>query len=80
MKNIYNYTLQELEDYFINNGQKKFKAIQVYDWLYKKRVSSFSEMHNVSKNVIELLRIECGVGFMKKETKIANKNDLKTPS
>ena len=37
MISIYGVTLQKLEDYFISIGEKKFKAIQVYEWLYKKR-------------------------------------------
>ena len=48
-------TYSELEDFFTSNGYKKFKAKQVYDWLYKKRVNSFKEMYNVSKKVVELL-------------------------
>ena len=55
MRSIYGLSLKNLEDFFVSNGYKKFKAKQVYDWLYKKRVKSFNEMHNVSKNVIELL-------------------------
>ena len=55
MRSIYGISLKELETFFVGNGYKKFKAKQVYDWLYKKRVKSFNEMYNVSKNVIELL-------------------------
>ena len=54
--NIYGKTLNELEDYFLGIGEKKFKAIQVYDWLYKKRVHSFDEMTNVKKSVTEKLK------------------------
>lgn len=56
MKSIYDFTLQELEEYFIKIGEKKFKANQVYDWLYKKRVTSFDEMTNLKKEVIEKLK------------------------
>lgn len=55
MKSIYSMTYSELEDFFVSNGYKKFKAKQVYDWLYKKRVNSFKDMYNVSKKVVELL-------------------------
>ena len=37
MKNIYNYTLEKLEDYFISINEKKFKATQIFEWIYKKR-------------------------------------------
>lgn len=56
MISIYGVTLQKLEDYFISIGEKKFKAIQVYEWLYKKRVKDFVEMKNVKKETIEQLK------------------------
>lgn len=56
MKKIYDYTLEELEDYFINNNEKKFKATQVYEWIYKKRVNSFDLMTNIKSDTINLLK------------------------
>lgn len=56
MENIYGYTLSKLEDYFLSIGEKKFKAVQVYEWLYKKRVTSISLMSNVKHDT--LLKIE----------------------
>lgn len=55
MINIYKVTKKQLEDFFIDNSYKSFKAKQVFDWIYKKRVSNFSAMHNLSKEVIKLL-------------------------
>ena len=55
MKNIYDYSLDDLKDYFDSLDEKNFKAIQVYDWLYKKRVNSFSEMTNLKKILIDKL-------------------------
>ena len=54
--NIYSQSLEDLENYFISINQKKFKAIQVYDWLYKKNVASFDKMTNIKKEVIECLK------------------------
>lgn len=58
MNNIYNLTLTDLENYFIENNEKKFKGQQVFDWLYRKRVNSFDEMTNLKKEVIEKLKNE----------------------
>ncbi len=58
MKSIYGITLNELENYFISRGDKKFKATQVFNWIYKKRVKSFDEMRNVSKKTIDDLKKE----------------------
>ena len=41
MRNIYDYTLKELEAYFLSINDKKFRATQIYEFLYKKRVTSF---------------------------------------
>lgn len=54
--NIYGYSLEQLEIYFLSINQKKFKAIQIFDWLYKKRVTSFDAMTNIKKDIIEKLK------------------------
>lgn len=51
MRNIYDYTLSELEDYFLNLGDKKFRASQIYDFLYKKRIDDVEKMSNISKEI-----------------------------
>lgn len=56
MRSIYGIKRRDLEEYFINNGEKKFKATQVYEWLYRKKVSSFDEMTNLSKDLREKLK------------------------
>ena len=65
MKNIYGYTLESLENYFESIGEKKFKATQVFEWLYKKRVKSFDEMSNVKKDTLERLKSEHTFGDIK---------------
>lgn len=56
MMSIYDYNLEDLEDYFVSNNEKKFKASQVFDWLYKKRVTNFDEMSNLKKDIINKLK------------------------
>ena len=41
---IYGLTRDQLIEWAIENGEKKFRATQVWDWLYRKRVQSFEEM------------------------------------
>ena len=52
---IYSLTRDELIDWAIAHGQKKFRATQIWDWLYRKRVQSFEEMTNISKDFIDVL-------------------------
>ena len=56
MENIYNLTLNDLQEYFVSIGEKKFKGEQVFDWLYRKKVTSFDEMTNLKKELIEVLK------------------------
>ncbi len=55
MKNIYNYSLVELEKTLLENNFKKYNASQIYDWLYKKKVTSFDEMTNLKKELVTYL-------------------------
>ncbi|OIK13988.1 23S rRNA (adenine(2503)-C(2))-methyltransferase RlmN [Bacillus sp. MUM 116] len=52
---IYSLQLHELKDWLSENGEKPFRAEQIFDWLYKKRISSFEEMNNLSKELREKL-------------------------
>ena len=56
MESIYNKSFTELENYFESIGEKKYKASQLYEWIYEKRVSSFDEMTNIKKDLIEKLK------------------------
>ena len=63
MQNIYNLTLKELEDYFVENGDKKFRATQVYEFLYKKRYDNVNQFVNISKEARE--KIDKNFSFYK---------------
>ena len=56
MRNIYDLTLKELEDYFLTIGEKSFRASQIYEGIYKKRLSSFDEITNISKELRKKLK------------------------
>lgn len=56
MKSIYSIKKTDLEDYFISIGEKKFRATQIFEWLYRKKVKSFDEMTNMSKSLITKLK------------------------
>jgi 23S rRNA (adenine2503-C2)-methyltransferase len=54
-KNIRHLTYPELERWFDNLGEKKFRAKQVYEWLWTKAVQSFDAMTNLSKELRQIL-------------------------
>ncbi len=55
-KNIRHLSLTELEQYFETLGEKKFRARQVYEWLWQKHAPSFEEMTNLSKELRQFLK------------------------
>ncbi|HZI54887.1 MAG TPA: 23S rRNA (adenine(2503)-C(2))-methyltransferase RlmN [Chitinophagaceae bacterium] len=57
-KNIRQFDLDDLEGYFEKLGEKKFRARQVYEWLWLKPVRSFDEMSNLSKELRKKLNEE----------------------
>ena len=63
--NIYDYSLEQLEQYFLEKGEKKFKATQVFEWLYQKRVTTFEEMTNLRKDIIASLKQDFIIGNLK---------------
>lgn len=48
MNNIYNYTIEQLEEYFVSIGEKNLKQFK-YLIGYIKRVTSFDLMTNIKK-------------------------------
>lgn len=50
-RSIYSLQLEELKNWLKDENEKPFRAEQIYDWLYTKRVTSFEEMTNLSKSL-----------------------------
>jgi len=55
-KDIRKFSLEELEQFFVDQGDKKFRAKQVYDWLWNKSLKNFDDMTNISKETREMLK------------------------
>ncbi|MED3983222.1 23S rRNA (adenine(2503)-C(2))-methyltransferase RlmN [Peribacillus simplex] len=54
-ESIYGLTFEQLTAWLLDHGHKKFRASQVWEWLYRTRVTKFSEMTDVNKECIKLL-------------------------
>ncbi len=69
MNNILGMTKQDLETYFLNIQEKKFKATQVYEWLYQKRVFAIDEFSNIKKETQERMKQDFDTHFIQIEKK-----------
>ena len=70
MKNIKDYNLEELKQEIENIGEKKFRAEQIFKWIYQEKVKSFDEMTNLSLNLREKLKENytiCNFKILKKQ-------------
>ncbi|MBR6697297.1 MAG: 23S rRNA (adenine(2503)-C(2))-methyltransferase RlmN [Lachnospiraceae bacterium] len=47
--------INELEEYIVSLGDKKFRAKQIYTWLHQRLVTNFDEMTDISKVLREKL-------------------------
>lgn len=65
MKNIYGLTIDEIEDYFIKMGSKKFHALQLFSWLYEKRIESFTDITNIKKELIDSIKNDFSINRLK---------------
>ena len=70
MKNIKEYNLDELQEELVNLGEKKYRAEQIFKWLYVDKVKEFDEMTNLSIELREKLKKEytiCNFKILKKQ-------------
>jgi 23S rRNA (adenine2503-C2)-methyltransferase len=51
MKEICSFSLEELKNWMVENGEKSFRAAQIFDWIYIKDALNFEGMTNVSKDL-----------------------------
>jgi len=76
MNNIYNLTKNELSDFFVKQDLKKYRATQLFEFLYHKKIKSFGEIHNINKDVLKLIKDNFNFGNME-INKIQIDKDLK---
>lgn len=56
MESIYNFTEDMLKEYWLSKGEKPFRASQIIEWLYRHQITSFDEITNMKKSLIEKLK------------------------
>lgn len=70
MKNIKDYDLEDLKKELESIGEKKYRAEQIFKWLYIDKVKEFDEMTNLSLELREKLKSEydiCNFKILRKQ-------------
>lgn len=88
---VYDLTFEQWQEWAKQNGEAAFRAGQIFDWLYVKRVDSFGQMTNLSKalrdklaaqfdfvTLTEIDRFESTDGTVKFLFELTDKNAIET--
>ena len=54
-KDVRDLSFDELAEYLVSIGEKPFRAVQIFEWIYQKNAWSFTAMANLSKELRERL-------------------------
>ena len=65
MKNLFSLCIENLEEYFLGIGEKKFKASQVFEWLYKHKERDINNFSNIKKELRDRLIQDFNTDFIK---------------
>ena len=73
-KNILAFQFNELEQYIVENKFPKFRAKQIWNWLYENGVMNFSLMKNIPQKIIEHLEEHFFLGNMSVDMEQSSKD------
>jgi 23S rRNA (adenine2503-C2)-methyltransferase len=68
-------TLEEMEEFFVNIGESRYRAKQIYKWIYGKKVTDFDQMTDISKNLRSKLKEIAYVSQLKIEERRVSEID-----
>lgn len=64
-RDIRKLKLEELKAFFVEKGDKAFRAQQVYEWLWQKSAKSFDQMTNISLETRDMLKANFVINHIK---------------
>lgn len=74
MINLYSLPIHKLEELMVGEGQKKYRATQLFGWIYERRVNNFDDMSDVSKAFREVLKEKYTLELPHIYTKVVSKD------
>lgn len=78
-KNIREQTLEEISEFLVSQGEKAFRAKQIWQWIWQRGVENFEAMTNLSKSTREMLeQAYCFDGLTVYQVQTATDGTVKT--
>lgn len=65
-KQIKNFSILELQKYLVEKGEQKFRAGQIFNWIFVHRIEDFDEMENLPKRLREKLSNDFDIQTLEK--------------
>jgi len=76
--NLFNFEIHKLEEHLMALGETKYRATQIYTWIYGKNARTFDEMSDISKKFRDVLNNEYCLDIPKIHTKqVSNDGTIK---
>ncbi|CAM3837890.1 23S rRNA (adenine(2503)-C(2))-methyltransferase RlmN [Alicyclobacillus pomorum] len=75
MPHLYDMTLTEMQQWMADQGEPKYRAKQIFQWLYQRRAVSVEDMTNLSKALRQRLGQEATLGTSREVTRQVSKVD-----
>ena len=76
--NITGMILEEMESLVESIGQPKYRAAQLFNWIYKRAILSFHEMTNFAKSLRQKLADLAEIGYISVEKQVTSTDDQTT--
>ena len=74
-ENIFNFTIEELKSYLLDLNEAAYRADQIMEWLYQKKITNFLAMSNLSCELRAKLSERLSSDFLIIEKKLLSKHD-----
>lgn len=69
MQSIFNLNIDDLKQYFLEKNEKPYRSTQIFEWLYRQKISSFDEMTNQKPYIKEMLKNDFDLSLLNLVTK-----------
>ena len=66
MDNLFGYSLKHLQEKMVSMGEKPYRATQLYQWIYERKVFDFDAMSDISKKFRDVLKADFCLTLPKK--------------
>lgn len=77
-RDLLSLNVEEIENYILNIGEKKFRAVQIFNWLHQKNITNIDLMTNISENLKQKLKEDFVLNCVKMTEKFTSKQDNTT--